>query len=142
MPSPNRPIQLTVVGSEWIESLESDEARLYISKPIPTGESVTLEGSIKAKIRSLDRPAKRGKALLETHTISLRAVMPWLNRELPLFSFKKTIDIQYPLEISGFNILSNLAPGSKNKLTIKVSQLFPSKLPDTRGKRRPKHPRI
>jgi hypothetical protein len=85
---------------------------------------VTLDGAIKAKIRRIDRPPKNGKALLEKHAISLRATMPWLNRELPLFSFKQTIDIQHPLELSGFNILSTLVPASKNRLTVKVGQYF------------------
>jgi hypothetical protein len=124
MPSPTRPIPLTVIGSEWIEPLEGEEGRLYLSRSIPIGESVTLDGVIKAKIHRIDRPPKNGKALLEKHAISIRATMPWLNRELPLFSFKQTIDIQHPLELSGFNIISTLAPESKNKLTVKVGQYF------------------
>jgi hypothetical protein len=124
MPSPTCPIPLTVVGSEWIEPLEVEEGRMYLSRSIPIGESVTLDGVIRAKICRIDRPPKDGKGLLVKHAISLRATMPWLNRELPLFSFKKTIDIQYPLEISGFKILPTLAPSSKNKLTVKVGRYF------------------
>jgi hypothetical protein len=122
MPSPTRPIPLTVIGSEWIEPLEGEEGRLYLSRSIPIGESTTLDGSVKAKIRYLDRPIRDNNAIREKHAISLRATMPWLDRELPLFSFTRTIDIQYPLELTGPSILSTLAPGSRNKLTVKVGQ--------------------
>jgi hypothetical protein len=127
MPSPTCPIPLTFIGSEWIEPLEGEEGRLYLKKSIPIGESITLDGVAKAKIRRLDRPFKSNKALLEKHTISLKATMPWLNRELPLLTFNRSIDIQYPLELVEFRILPTLTPASKNKLTVKVGQLFPPK---------------
>lgn len=123
MPSPSSPILITVLPSKWIEPLEGSEGRLYLSESIPIGESITIDGELKAWIKMPESTTKIGTSLCEADAVSLRATMPWLDQKLDGFTFKRDFVVQYPLELVGFNILRSLVPASKNKLTVKVSHL-------------------
>jgi hypothetical protein len=132
MPSPARPIPLTIVRSDWFEPVDSDEGETYLPPSIREGTSVTLEGSIKVKIRErteTEAPAT-GVSFRARDTLVLNAVMPWINRVIPNFTWSLPVDIRYPLELRNLKNLSTVAQGSKNKLQLEVS---PFNLPRARG---------
>jgi hypothetical protein len=121
MPSPACPIPITVLPSKWIEPLEDEEGRVFLSRSIPIGESVTLEGEIKAWIKPPETIVKVNERFREVDAISLKATMPWVEQTLDHFTLKRDIIIEYPLEIVGIYILKSLVPSSKNRLTVGVS---------------------
>ena len=97
-----------------------EEGRTYISRSIPAGVSVTLDGSMKVLIRQVNDPPPPGKQFLERDTLTVQATMPWLNRKLEGFTFNKAIDIEYPVELQKIKFLPTLAQGSRSNVTWEV----------------------
>ena len=118
MPSPTCRIPITVRRSLWLEPTES---QALIPSSIGAGESVTLDDPIKVLIRASDVPPSLGSLFIEQDTLSLAAQMPWLNRELPHFEYRRTLSIQYPVELRGFNVLKTMAQGSTSRFAFEVS---------------------
>ena len=118
MPSPTCPIPITVRPSRWLEPTES-EARIPSS--IGVGESVTLDDPIRVLIRASEVPPSLGSLFIEEDNLSLTAKMPWLNRELSHFEYSRTLSIQYPVELRGFNFLKTMAQGSTSRFALEVS---------------------
>jgi len=119
MPSPSRPTRLEIVPSEFIAPVTSNEGRTFIPQ-IPSGQIVTLRGSIKAKIREPGSPQTDEPSYRNTIAIALKAVMPGLNRELEHFEFESSVEIQYPLELGHVDFLKTVAQGSQNKIAVSV----------------------
>ena len=91
-----------------------------ISSSITPGITVTLEGSMKVLIRpSADLPLS-GSQFFRRERLSIRATMPWLNRNLPHFEFSRVLDIQYPVELRHFDFLSSVAQGSTSQFSFEV----------------------
>ena len=88
---------------------------------IPSGVTVTLEGTIKVLIQSRDESPPLGINFLTKEEIRVMAVMPWLNRTLPHFEFSKNIEIQYPIELRRVEFLPNLARGCQSSVTWEAS---------------------
>ena len=118
MPSPTCRIPITVRPSQWFEPTES---QALIPSSIGAGESVTLDDPIRVLIRASDVPPSPGSLFIEQDTIFLTAQMPWLNRELPRFEYSRTLSIQYPVELRGFDFLKTMAQGSKSHFAFEVS---------------------
>ena len=133
MPSPGCPIPITVLPSKWIEPLEDEDGKIFLSQSLPVGESITIRGEIKAWIKTPETTVKVGTLFLEEDDVSLTATMPWLDQTLDTFTWKKEVTIQYPLELGGLNILKSLVPSSKNKFTIAVSRGTFCDQPQTRN---------
>jgi hypothetical protein len=53
----------------------------------------------------------------------LRAIMPWLDRQLSGFDIRKDITIQYPLELREAKGLASVAHGTKTEVSWQVSEL-------------------
>lgn len=81
---------------------------------------MTLEGSIKALIRRNEGRRLSGKLFLENDVLSIKATMPWLNRELPNFDFRRTVTVQYPIELGNFHHLTSQAQGSRSIFSWEV----------------------
>ena len=91
-----------------------------ISSSITPGITTTLEGYIKVLIRpSADLPLS-GSQFFRRERLSVRATMPWLNRNLPHFEYSRVLDIQYPVELRRFDFLPSLAQGSTSQFTFEV----------------------
>jgi len=121
MPSPGCPIPITVLPSKWIEPLEDGEGEIFLSQSIPIGESVTLDGEFKAWIKTPEASAKVGTTFREEEAVQLKATMPWIDQTLDHFIFKKSIVIEYSLELVELNVLKSLVPSSKNRFAVGVS---------------------
>lgn len=120
MPSPTCPIPLSVVATDWLVPLIGDAGHAFIPPSINVGLTATVEGSIKALIRRKDCPPEPGQIFSREEVLSITATMPWLDRELPHFEFRRTVVIQYPIELRQFKHLTTLAQGSKNRFAWEV----------------------
>lgn len=120
MPSPTRPIPITVVPSDWLIPVDGDEGHTFLPPSIPDGNTVTLDGSIKVLIRSHRQPPVAGAVFHQSCSIAIRATMPWLDRALPYFEHTREFEIQYPCELRNINSLSSVAQGSISQLTFEV----------------------
>lgn len=121
MPSPTCPIPVSVVNSEWFERVPASEGGVaFLPTSIPAGESATLSGSIKVRIRSNDRPPVNGVRFTATDRLAVRAVMPWLNRILPSFEYTKDVEIAYPCSLGGFRHLGTLPRASSTNIHYEV----------------------
>lgn len=123
MPSPARPIPLTVVASDWFIPIQGEEGVAYLPPSINEGSLITLEGSIKVFIRKRtesETPPTNAQ-FKRTDTLVINANMPWLNRVIPKFEFSRPVTIEYPCELRNFNNLATVAQGSRNKIKFDVS---------------------
>ena len=118
MPSPSCRIPITVRPSRWLEPTES---QALIPSSIGAGESVTLDDPIRVLIRASEVPPSPGSLFIEQDALSVTAQMPWLNRELPHFEYSRSLSIQYPVELRGYNFLKTMAQGSTSPFTFEVS---------------------
>lgn len=120
MPSPTRPIPVTVVESDWFKPVLGHEGTTSLPVSIPAGHSMTVEGSIKVLIRPNEVNPLPGVQFFRQEDIVINAEMPWLKRPLPHFEYAKTVDLQYPCELRNFNNLATLAQGTTGKITCEV----------------------
>ncbi|KAI0420609.1 hypothetical protein F5X98DRAFT_331382 [Xylaria grammica] len=121
MPSPTRPIQLSMVESDWFKPLFGREGWAFLPS-IREGSSVTIDGPIKVRIREQEEYEipEIGALFICREVICLNAVMPWLEREIPNFEFNKVVEIRYPCELRNFQALATVAQGSQSKLSFEV----------------------
>ena len=124
MPSPTCRIPITIVPSKWFSPVPGEEGHTLISNSIPSGTTVTLEGSIKVLIQQCDNPPSPGERFSAQDTLTVEATMPWLNRKLDGFAFGKTVEIQYPVELQNIQFLSTLAQGSRSNVTWQVGSFI------------------
>lgn len=122
MPSPTRRIPITVVASDWFESVSDASRQAFIPSSIAAGETVTLEDAVKVRIRPNRVPPLPGTRFLEQDSLSIQAEMPWLKRALPHFNYSRPIVIQYPAELREYSYLPSLAQGSTSRFTFEVSE--------------------
>lgn len=124
MPSPLQGAELLIRPTEHFAT---DQTRkLFVPSSIAPQSIVTLEGYICARIAQPEtiqvgtRYTKRGLK------ISLTAVVPWLNWELPNFDLEKSFDVQFPCSLSAVNLLASVSPGSSSTIEWQVSNSFRS----------------
>lgn len=58
-----------------------------------------------------------------TEDVSLQATMPWLDRQLTNFDIRKTISVQYPVELRECKGLASVAQGTKTEMSWQVREL-------------------
>ena len=121
MPSPKRPITLSVIGSEWFLPIPGEESRAIVPSSIMPGDAKTLEGFIKVLIRPFNGPQSPGQRFFRSEPLSVQGTMPWLNRILPHFKYFRRVEIQFPIELRSFHILPAMAQGSVNHFSYEVS---------------------
>ncbi|KAN0083855.1 hypothetical protein V8E54_002943 [Elaphomyces granulatus] len=124
MPSPARRIPVTFASSDsdWFVPVEDVEGRAYLPGSIPPGSSAIADGRIKVLIRECREieMAPVGTMFFKQSEFTIKATMPWLDRELPLFEKSRKIDIQYPCQLQNFNQLATVAQGSRNIIKFEV----------------------
>lgn len=124
MPTPSRPIPFTFAfsDSDWLVPVDGEEGQAYLRSSIPEGQSDTVQGSIKVLIRERrnGETPPIGEELREETKLSIKATMPWLNRDLPGFEICRAIDIQYPCRLQNFDQLATVALGSRNIVKFEV----------------------
>lgn len=118
MPSPVRRIRLWVASSRWL--IPDHSQAHFIPQSIPPGESITINGGIRALIKQPDRSMINAAAFSRKTNVGLIAVMPWLDRELPDFKFTQEIQVEYPCQLRGLDCLNTLAQGSRSQVTWEV----------------------
>jgi hypothetical protein len=125
MPSPNRfiPITFTSSDSDWLIPVEGDEGQAFLPASIPAGLSCIAEGSIKVRIRERrnNEIPPLGSEFRQRTKLTIKATMPWLERDLPHFEISKKIEIQYPFRLQKFVQLPTVALGSRNMIEFEVS---------------------
>lgn len=120
MPSPTCHIPLSVVATDWLVPLPGDAGHAFIPPSINVGSTATVEGSIKVLIRRKESPPEPGEIFSREEVLSIKATMPWLDRELPHFVFRRTFVLQYPVELRQFKYLTTLAQGSQSSFAWEV----------------------
>ncbi|MCJ1432774.1 hypothetical protein MMC27_002131 [Xylographa pallens] len=120
MPSPTCPIPVTSISSVWFSRVSGEQGRTFIPNSIPSGATVTLEGTIMVLIKQCDDSPPIGNLFLKHDSLGIMAVMPWLNRVLPDFGFSKTIPIQFPIELRNIEYLPSLAQGTRSNLSWEI----------------------
>ncbi|KAL8792433.1 MAG: hypothetical protein Q9195_004966 [Heterodermia aff. obscurata] len=120
MPSPKRPITVSVIGSEWFLPVSGNEGLAIIPSSIMPGDSKTLEGFIKGLIRPFNGPQSPGQQFFRSEPVSVQATLPWLNRTLPHFEYFRWVDVQFLIELRSFHILPAMAQGSVNHFSYEV----------------------
>lgn len=120
MPSPTCRIPLSVIATDWLVPLTDYASHAFIPPSINVGLTVTVEGSIKVLIRRKESPPEPGEIFSREEVLSIKATMPWLDRELPHFEFSRTFVIQYPIELREFTYLPTLAQGSNSSFAWEV----------------------
>ncbi|KAI9711435.1 MAG: hypothetical protein M1812_007180 [Candelaria pacifica] len=120
MPSPKCHIPISVIASKWFLPVSGEESHTVIPNPIAPGVTVTLEGFIKLLISRSDDLQPSGRQLLIRDRLSVRATMPWLNRDLPYFEWSHEVEIQYPATLQLFDVLPSLAQGSISQFNFDV----------------------
>ena len=123
MLSPTCRIPITVRPSLWLQPIFDAEGQALIPSSIGAGESMTVDDPIKVLIKPNRTPPLVGSRFLEQDTLLLSAHMPWLNREMPNFEYSRTVTIQYPVELRGFNFLKTMARGSASRVAFEVCRL-------------------
>ncbi|KAI2625607.1 hypothetical protein GGR54DRAFT_653997 [Hypoxylon sp. NC1633] len=121
MPSPARPIQLSMVESDWFKLVDGDDGRTSLPS-IRDGSSLTIDSSIKVWIRKRENSEilQAGTIFTRREAIQLSAIMPWIEREIPEFKLKRVIDIRYPCELRNIQALATVAQGSLSTLSFEV----------------------
>lgn len=124
MPSPNRPIQLNMIESDWFKLIDGDDGCTVLPSK-REGSSVTIDRSIKVRIREQEEyeTPHTGAIFLQRDTIHLLATMPWIERKIPKFDFNKRIEIRYPCEFRNMKALATVAQASLSKLSFEVCTL-------------------
>ena len=122
MPSPKRPITMSIIRSEWFLPIPGDESHAIIPGSIMPGDTKTLASFIKVLIRPFNGPQSPGQQFFRNESLSIQATMPWLNRTLPHFEYFRRLDIQFPIELGSFHILPAMAQGSVNHFSYEVSK--------------------
>lgn len=126
MPSPTCRIPVTLNGdTEWFAVVPPEQGgQAFLPTSIPSGESASMEGGIKVRIKErLDR-ATTSTALRSpfsaTDRLSIRADMPWLDRRMPSFDLTKEVTISYPCCFGGFRHLSTISQGVASMVQYEV----------------------
>ncbi|KAI0965132.1 hypothetical protein F4678DRAFT_467800 [Xylaria arbuscula] len=121
MPSPVRPIRLSMVESDWFRPVFGPEGCTFLPS-IGEGSSVTVDGPIKVRIREREEYEipETGALFIRREAIHLNATMPWLEREISNFELSKAVEIRYPCELRNFQALNTVAQGSQSKLSFEV----------------------
>ncbi|KAI0108983.1 hypothetical protein GGR51DRAFT_116976 [Nemania sp. FL0031] len=121
MPSPTRPIQLSMIESDWFKLVDEHDGQTFLPS-IKEGSSVTIDGPIKVRIREWEEHEipETGTLFVSHEAIRLKAIMPWIEREISNFEFNKVIEIKYPCELGAFKALDTVAQGSQSKLSFEV----------------------
>ncbi|KAI4861084.1 hypothetical protein F4820DRAFT_82279 [Hypoxylon rubiginosum] len=121
MPSPARPIQLSMVESDWFKLVDGDDGRTFLPS-IGEGASVTIDTSIKVRIREREKyeTLQAGTMFTRHEAIHLSAMMPWLERDIPKFDFNMMVDISYPCELRNIQALATVAQASLSTLSFEV----------------------
>ncbi|CAK1365084.1 unnamed protein product [Cercospora beticola] len=121
MPSPVQGIELLIKPSEHV--LLDDKGKLFLPSSIAPSTVATVEGYISAKIRQAEEIVADTAYMERGAKISLAAVLPWLNVELPEFELERTFDIQFPCALSNFRVLPSLSPGSSSTISWEITNL-------------------
>ncbi|KAL9045598.1 MAG: hypothetical protein Q9214_001384 [Letrouitia sp. 1 TL-2023] len=120
MPSPMCRIPIYVTPSKFLLPTIGSDSCALIPSSIAPGTEVTLADSIKVLIRQSENPPSMGTQYFKQDQVLVKAIMPWLNRDLPFFEFSRSVDIQYPIELRNLDFLPAMAPGSTSRSTYEV----------------------
>jgi hypothetical protein len=126
MPTPAQPIPIRVVESEWFKEVEGKEGLAYLPACVQGGTTVTLDGSIKVRIRDMqmtDMPPTGKQFLITQEMIYVYATMPWVDRQIPNFESGRPVDIQFPCEFRNFNYLSAIPQGGVSPISFEVRMI-------------------
>ena len=125
MPSPKRPIPISIIGSGWLLPVVGEQGVAFVKSSIMPGITATLDTSLKVLIRPSKDLQPLGTRFIRSEKLAIKATMPLLNQNLPFFDYSRTIDIQYPIELRDFNHLPTMALGSMSRFSVGVMIISP-----------------
>ncbi|KAF3934748.1 hypothetical protein ABW20_dc0107497 [Dactylellina cionopaga] len=119
MPTPTQqPLPIRIVGNDWLSSYENED--VYIPPGIPAGETVTVQGDLRARIKYPTTPSSRPfsvKTQVEFH-----AIIPSLNgRIIRDFSGKHDITLGYPISIDAVRWADSVLPNTRVLVVWKIT---------------------
>jgi len=121
MPSPNCRIPCTFEEADMLIPVDNEEGQAYLPTSVPAGHSATSEDSAKILISTPDIDPRSHQPYTVTENIALRATVPWLDSQLSNFDVKKSVTIQYPLEVRNGKGLESVANGTTTEVSWQVS---------------------
>ena len=104
--------------------LSTDKSQSYLPRSIAAGHIETTEDSAKILLAVPNINPRARQPYIVTRDIGLRAIMPWLDRELANFDAKRNVVIQYPLEIRGAQALASVAHGTQTEVSWQVGDIW------------------
>lgn len=123
MPSPSCQIPTAVVPSDILLALPNNDGQAYLPTSIPAGQSVTSEGFALVLLATPTIDPRSRAPYTATEDVSIQATVPWLDRQLKNFEVRKTICVQYPVELRECQGLASLAQGMKTEISWQVREL-------------------
>lgn len=123
MPSPSCQIPSTIIPSDILLPAANDDGRAYLPTSIPAGHSATSEDSARVLLATRTISSRSRAPYIATEDVALRATMPWLDRQLTNFDLRKSITIQYPLDLREAKGLASVAPSTKTEISWQVSRV-------------------
>jgi hypothetical protein len=123
MPSPSCQIPSTIIPSDALLPLANDDGRAFLPTSIPGGHSTTSDDFAQVLLATPTINPRSRAPYIATEDVALRAIMPWLDRELTNFDVRKKITIQYPLDIREAKGLASVAHGMKTEISWQVSRI-------------------
>ena len=123
MPSPSCQIPIVVVPSDILLALPNNDGQAFLPPSIPAGQSATSVDFAQVLLATPTIDPRSEGPYSVTGGISLQATVPWLDRQLPNFEIRKTITVQYPVELRECKGIASLAQGSKTEISWQVRDL-------------------
>ena len=122
MPSPSCRIPCRIIPSDVLLPLANEEGRAHLPSSIPAGHSATSEESARVLLAAPTINPRSRAPYIATQDVSLRAIMPWLDRELNNFGVSKGVIIQYPLHLREAKGLASVAHGTTTEVSWQVGK--------------------
>ena len=123
MPSPSCRIPCRIISSDVLLPLANDDGLAYLPTSIPAVHSTTSEESARALLATPTINPRSRAPYFATQDVALRAIMPWLDRELDNFGISKSITIQYPLDLREAKGLVSVAHRTTTEVSWQVSRI-------------------
>jgi hypothetical protein len=112
-----------IIPSDALLPLPNGDGQAFLPTSIPAGHSITSEDFAQVLLATPTINPRSRAPYTATEDVAIRAIMPWLDRELASFEVRKNITIQYPLDLREAKGLASVAHGTKTEISWQVSRM-------------------
>lgn len=127
MPTPNQPIQVSLVPNEWIDFKKEDQLTLATS--LNPSESTTLTEPLRFRVQNTTAIPAVDTTFHSTADLKLNAELSRVNKSFkPITEYTFSLPIRYPVEISSAAIPSTISPDEEAPFVIKLQNVSSKEL--------------